>query len=82
MDVAFQSRAGNCSVLLFMYRARVFIGNRVGRTSQVPLCPRLPATLPEYSPHWGHYNTVKYTGPNTPKSLPPPRGLQVVPSSR
>jgi hypothetical protein len=62
-----------------MYKAGVFIGNRVGRWYQVPLCRRLPATFLEYSPQQGHYNIVKYTTPNTPKSLPPPKGLLVGP---
>ena len=53
-----------------MYIMRIFIGNLVGRWSQVPLCPQLPATFPKYSPQLGHYNTAKYAHPYTPKSLP------------
>jgi hypothetical protein len=56
----------------------IFIGNRVGRWSQVPLCPRLPATFPDYSLQRGHYSLVKNTDPTTPRSLPQ-RGLQVGP---
>jgi hypothetical protein len=58
----------------FVYTTEIFIGNRVGRWSQVPLCHRLSATFLEHFPQRGHYSLVKYIDLTTPRSLPP-KGL-------